>query len=162
MVEDRLGDLTKRARDRISDKMASWGGSWSSKLKRPARIAGGLPLLPVPTHWYATVNVWDVDVSGAYTRLEVDANVGSPTKTTATTYVRENRTVSVDIAGESRRLGRGEPIDFTTRSVLIVVTPTGVGVGDTDGENPECSPTYPAVGDVDPDAIQCEYDGTGH
>lgn len=162
VIEDRLADLTERARDRISDKMAAWGGSWSGKLKRPARIAGGMPLLPVPTHWYATVNVWDVDVSGEYTRFEVQANVGSPTKTTATTYVRENRTVSVDIAGEPRRLGSVEPIDFTTRSVLIVMTPTGVGVGDTDGENPECSPTYPAVGNVDPDAIQCEHDGTGN
>ncbi|WEL17712.1 Surface protein [Halorhabdus sp. SVX81] len=160
-IKKRLGDVAKKASKRVSDKMEQWAGSWSKKAKRPARIAAGLPLLPVPTHWYATMNAWDVTVAGEYARFEVTANVGSPTETTATTYVRENRTVTADIAGESRRLGSVEPINFTGRSVLIVITPTGVGVGDTDGENPECSPTYPEVGVVDPEAMSCARFGLG-
>jgi len=160
-IEKRLEDVAKEAKERVRDKMDQWAGSWSKKIKRPARIAGGLPLLPVPTHWYATMNAWDVHVAGEYARFEVTANVGSPTQTTATTYVRENQTVTADIAGESRSLGRVEPINFTGRSLLIVITPTGVGVGDTDGENPECSPTYPAVGVVDSDRNACTRFGLG-
>jgi len=155
-IEKRLDDVAKRAGKRIGDKMDDWAGSWAKTKKRPARIPAGMPLLPVPGYWYATMNVWDVEVAGEYARFEVRANVGSPTRPTATTYVRENQTVAVDIAGDSRRLGSIEPIDFTSRSVLIVLTPTGVGVGDRDGENPECSPTFPEVGVVDPTAVQCE------
>jgi hypothetical protein len=104
----------------------------------------------VPGYWYATVNAWDVRADGEYARFEVTANVGMPGQTSATTYVREDETVTLEIAGAERTIGDVEPIAFDGRSMLLVVVPPGgIGVGDRDDENPECAPTPPEAGTVD-------------
>jgi len=138
-------------------------GRWVDGTDTPIRVPAGVPLLPVPGYWFATMNVWDVEADGEYARFEATANMGTPDTTTATTYVRENRSVQLEIAGEQRTLGRVDPIDFSARSILVVVVPSGgVGVGDRDDEDPECSPTWPVVGQLDAGEIHCDgLSGTG-
>lgn len=130
--------------------------NWVGGTRTPVRVPAGMPVIPVPSHWFATVNAWNIDVKGEYARFEVSANVGTPETATATTYVREEQTVEREIAGSARTLGSVEPIAFSGKSVLIVVVPPGgVGVGDRDDEDPECSPTWPVVGDVSEGTINC-------
>jgi len=151
-LEDRLNEAVE---DRVAEGFEDWVGNWNGTQARPARIPAGLPLLPVPSHWYVTVNAWDIEVAGEYARFEVTANMGTPDTTTSTTYVRENQTVTYDIAGEERTLGAVDPIAFEERTLLVVVVRPGVGVGDRDDENPECSPTFPVTGEID-EPIQCQ------
>lgn len=121
---------------------------WVGGVDSPVRMPSGMPLLPVPGMWYATVNSWDVHTKGAYKRFELRANVGAPDQV-ARTYVREEGTVPIEIEGRTEPLGIVEPIAFSGRSVVIVVVPPGgVGIGDKTHTNPECSPTYPVIGDV--------------
>jgi hypothetical protein len=108
------------------------------------------------------MNLWDVHADGQYARFEVKANMTAPGRETSTTYVRENMTVERTIAGETRNLGAVEPIAFEGRSLLIVVVPPGgIGVGDRDDENPECTETYPVVGPYDEEDTDCSYLGGG-
>jgi hypothetical protein len=133
----------------------SWVGN-GSDIDTPVRVPAGLPILPVPTMWVATVNLWDIDAHGQYARFEVAANMSAPGRATSTTYVRENTTVETEIAGESRRLGRVKPIEFDGRSLLVVVVPPGgIGVGDRDDEDPECTETYPTVGGFEQTERHC-------
>lgn len=129
---------------------------WVDGIDTPNRVPAGLPLLALPNHWYATVNVWNVEVAGSYARFEVTATVDRPDSGGGTTYVREKKPVTREIAGVTRTLGQVEPIEFTGRSVVIVVVPPGkLGVGDRDDEDPECSPTWPVVGDLSGGEIDC-------
>ncbi|MXR51964.1 hypothetical protein GRX03_10175 [Halovenus sp. WSH3] len=131
--------------------------NWVAGTRTPVRVPAGMPVLPVPGHWFATVNAWNIDVEAEYARFEVSANVGTPATATGTTYVREDRTVKREVAGKNRRLGSVEPISVSGKSVLIVVVPPGgIGVGDRDDRDPECSPTWPVVGDVSEEAIHCD------
>ncbi|WP_336328173.1 DUF7286 family protein [Halovenus sp. HT40] len=130
--------------------------NWVNGTQTPVRVPAGIPVLPVPGYWYATVNAWNIEVEGEYARFEVSANMGSPETATTTTYVREDRAVEREVAGSERQLGSVEEISFSGRSLLIVAVPPGkLGVGDRDDEDPECSPTWPAVGETDSSRIQC-------
>ena len=123
--------------------------NWVNGTTTPVRVPAGMPVFPVPGYWYATVNVWTIAVHGEYARFEVSANMGTPETATATTYVREDRAVELQIAGEAREVGSVDAVDFDETSVLIVaVPPGGIGVGDRDDQGPECSPTYPYTGQV--------------
>ena len=154
LVEHRATEVSEQIGERVGEK---WVGNTRRTQVRAARVPAGIPLVPVPGKWVATVNAWDVQVAGEYARFEVTANMGTPADATGMTYVRENITVRHEIAGKERKLGTVEGISFDSRTVLLVVTPPGVGVGDRDDENPECSPTYPHVGDVDPESDdECE------
>ena len=158
ILEDRLGAHVGNGTFDLSEYEA-WVGDGDS-IDTPVRVPAGLPVLPVPTKWVATVNAWDIDADGAYTRFEVEANMSAPGRATSTTYVRENATVELDIGGETRRLGGTDPVAFDGRSVLVVVVPPGgIGVGDRDDENPECTETYPVVGSFDEDEAACPPDG---
>lgn len=148
---DIVADRLRSALDKRSFNISQYS-DWVGRVKSPVRIPAGLPLLPVPGYWYATVNAWDVRADGEYARFEVTANVGTPGQTSATTYVREDETVTLEIAGTERTVGDVEPIEFDGRSLLVVVVPPGgIGVGDRDDENPECAPEPPDAGPVDDD-----------
>jgi hypothetical protein len=136
-----------------------WVGN-GSDTDTPVRVPAGMPLLPLPTMWVATMNLWHIDADGQYARFEVAANMSAPGRATSTTYVRENTSVVQRIAGANRTLGRVEPIDFDGRSLLVVVVPPGgIGVGDRDDENPECTETYPVVGRFDSAETSCGFLG---
>jgi len=111
-------------------------------------VPSGLPVAPVPGYWYATLNVWDVSVRGAYERFTVRAPTGSATPGDAdgsVAYTRQNRTVTLDVDadGDPERLGRTTRVSFETGTVVVVVVPPGPpGVGDTDGNSDERSPGW--------------------
>lgn len=111
-----------------------------------ASLPAGVPVLP-PPNWYLTVNVWVVDVRGAYHRVEARSTVASPSfGPDGLTYVREARPVArdVDADGERERLGRVAPVAFRVQTAVIVAVPPGPrGVGDTDGNLDERSPGWP-------------------
>ncbi|WP_312908835.1 DUF7286 family protein [Natronosalvus caseinilyticus] len=113
----------------------------------PKRVPAGIPITPVPGYWVATANVWDVDVEAKYARFEVAANTGTPLVTEGTTYVREDKNVSVNIGGNQKRLGSNKAISFRGGTVVVIVVPPGgQGVGDRTGVRTECTETWPDVG----------------
>lgn len=114
-----------------------------------ARLPSGVPLVPAPGMWYATVNAWHVQVRGSYARFSVRVPRGSPDRLpTATTYVRENGTATLDVNGdgEPTRLGHNRRLTFAADTVIGVAVPPGAqGVGDVD-ERDERSPGWPDPG----------------
>jgi len=117
-------------------------------------IPAGLPLAPVPGYWYATTNVWYVDVRGEYERVVVRAqqaqSVGSTTDGVA--YVRDGETATLDVDGDGtdERLGTASRVSFrATTSVVVVVPPGGTGVGDRGGNMDERSAGWPTPGRTD-------------
>jgi hypothetical protein len=154
IVDERLVAHVENSTFDLSE-YEDWVGD-RDQIDTPVRVPAGLPLLPLPSHWVATMNLWDIDADGQYARFELVANMSAPGRATSTTYVRENTTVTLDVGGEERTLGRVEPIGFDGRSLLVVVVPPGgIGVGDRDDENPECTETYPVVGPVDGTETAC-------
>lgn len=110
--------------------------------KRMGALPAGFPVAPVPGYWYVTTNVWYVDVGGTYERFVVRSDRGGPAG--GTTYVRDGRTVTLDHGGREIRLGSAERVSFRTETVIVVVVPpTGTGVGDTDGYPDERSSGWP-------------------
>lgn len=130
-----------RAGDAIQNR---WFG------KTMATVPSGLPVVPVPGYWYATMNVWQVDVGGTYARFSVTASYGTPSEPgAAMTYSRSDETVALDVTGDgsSERLGRSTRLSFETwTAVVVVVPPNGKGVGDTDGNADERSTGWPRSG----------------
>ncbi|GAA0194081.1 DUF7286 family protein [Halobaculum roseum] len=110
-------------------------------------VLAGLPVAPVPGYWYATVNVWDVEVAGAYPRFAVTAPVGGPDGGDGRVrYVRDGRNVTIDVDGDgtAERVGRSDRVAFRTWTVVVVVVPAGPsGVGDVDGNADERSAGWP-------------------
>ncbi len=111
-----------------------------------ANMPAGLPVTPIPGYWYATVNVWQVDVSGTYAQFTVRARDGPPTSPGASVaYSRQAGTVRLDIDddGTEETLGRTAPVSFDTGTTVIVAVPPGkTGVGDVDGNADERSPGW--------------------
>jgi hypothetical protein len=111
--------------------------------ERLGALPAGLPLAPVPGYWYATANVWYVNVTGQYERFAVRTNRGDGTA--ATTYLRDGRAVELVHQGEARHLGRADRVSVQTRTAVVVVVPPGPrGVGNTDGEIDKRSPGWPS------------------
>lgn len=107
-----------------------------------AATPAGLPIAPVPGYWYATVNVWQVQVRGSYPRFAVHASGGTAHEGPLV-YAREPGTVSVDVGGETVVLGETEPVEFRTRTAIAIAVPPGAGgVGDVDGVADERSPGW--------------------
>lgn len=112
-------------------------------------IPAGLPLLPIPGYWIATINVWHVQVRGTYARFTLHARDGTPDRPGGTTYVRDGSSVAVDVDGDgtAERLGRSDRIAFETSTVVVIaVPPSGRGVGDVDGNAIEESAGWPCPG----------------
>lgn len=109
--------------------------------KRLGAIPAGLPIAPVPGYWFATANVWYVNLSGQYERFAVRTNRGDGTATT--TYLRDGGTARVVHDGDPKRLGTAAQVSVQTRTAVVVVVPPGPrGVGDTDGEPIKTSPGW--------------------
>ena len=113
-------------------------------------VPAGLPVAPVPGYWYATINVWDVEVRGQYARFTVRARTGGPTDPdAAVAYSRDGAAVRFDTDddGDRERLGWNDPVDFEQRTAVVVaVPPNGNGVGDVDGNADERSAGWPTPG----------------
>ncbi len=97
-----------------------------------AEVPSGLPVAPVPGHWYATVNVWDVAIEGGYRNVSVRAPTGNSLHGSLA-YTREDAPVRLDTDGDGTRelVGRNLAPTFDVRTGVAVVVPPGSrGVGD--------------------------------
>jgi len=106
----------------------------------------GLPLAPVPGFWYATANVWVVDVRGTYPTFAVRARNATTGRLGTTTYVRDGAGVSMDVDGDgvADRLGYADRVTARATVPLTVVVPPGKrGVGDRNLVQFESSPGWP-------------------
>lgn len=147
LIKDRLNDSEFELSEEEYEK-------WFDGQDTPNRVPAGMPVTPVPGYWFATANVWDVQVKGEYARFEVSANVTGPSSATGMTYVRDRGNRSLEVDGEEAVVGYTEPVDFETRSVVIVVVPPGgVGVGDRTDERQECTENWAQSGPVDEDDL---------
>ncbi|ESP88860.1 DUF7286 family protein, partial [Candidatus Halobonum tyrrellensis] len=113
-------------------------------------VLAGLPVAPAPGYWYATANVWSVEVRGAYPRFSVTSPVGGPTGAGGRLrYVRDGSAVDLDVDGDgdAERLGRNERVSFRVETAVAAVVPAGKsGVGDVDGDADERSAGWPCPG----------------
>jgi hypothetical protein len=104
------------------------------------------------------VNVWNVEVRGAYARFTLRTRRDAPTPGATTRYVRDGSVVRLDVDGDGteERLGRDERVAFRTRTVVAVaVPPYRSGVGDVDGNADERAGTWPRPGCTTWDARAC-------
>ena len=143
-IEKEAARAGRAATEELSERAAEdLGEKWSLK---PARSVGaGLPVAPVPGYWVTTVNAWRVQVRGEYPRFALRADVGTPDEPFE--YVRQDGDVTIDVGGETVRLGATEPIRFETGTLVAVAVPAGPpGVGDVDGTRDETSAGWPCAG----------------
>lgn len=114
------------------------------------RLPMGVPVAPVPGFWYATANLWSVQVRGEYARFVVRVPRGSGDRPGGRlTYTRDGRAVRVDVDGDGigETFGRAERVSFRTVTAIAVAVPPGPqGVGDVDGQAAETSPGWPDPG----------------
>ncbi|MFB6256758.1 MAG: hypothetical protein ABEH58_08570 [Haloplanus sp.] len=154
VAEAPVNETLTQVRTRATKRAAAEAGS---RLKSRytngslGEVTAGLPVAPMPGYWYATVNVWDVTVRGAYARFSLRTRRGAPPTTPGGTmrYVRDGSTVRLDADGDgtTERLGRDERVAFETGTVVAVAVPAGGGgVGDVDGNTDERAGTWPRPG----------------
>lgn len=131
-LEDTLADGIESGIDRERARVLN---------ERLGAVPAGLPILPVPGYWFATVNVWYVSVSGEYERFAVRTDRSDGTA--PTTYLRDGSVSRTTHDGDGVRLGTAAPITVETSTAVVVVVPPGPrGVGDTDGEPINQSPGW--------------------
>ncbi len=144
-LQDEIGKVLKdtvseTARVTIEERL---GGSLG-------RLPAGLPVAPAPGFWYATINLWRVEVAGEYARFTVRVPRGTPDVPGAQlNYVRESGRVELDVDGDGspERLGRTTRVRFRTGTEVAIAVPPGPqGVGDVDGNGIEESAGWPEPG----------------
>lgn len=97
----------------------------------------GLPLLPPIAPWFATLNIWTIEVQGRINKFEVqdidnEVHPDSIFGHGAQVYVRK-RGVVEDPANNNNYVGDNSPIEFSfTTGTFIVVPPKSIG--DIDGK----------------------------
>jgi len=149
--EQLVQEALTRVRDRAVDRATTAAATRLNRSRLAKRLGGlptGLPVAPVPGYWYATTNVWEIHVRGAYARFTLRTRRGAPPSAPggALRYVRDGSTVRLDVDGdgEPEQLGRDERVAFETKTVVAVAVPAGPrGVGDVDGNADERAGTWP-------------------
>jgi hypothetical protein len=127
----------------VGDELDRQWGRLEERLDAERRVPAGLPLLPGIGGWYATANVWVVDVRGEYAAFTVRTDAGGPGDGLA--YRRDGDPVRVNVDGDCERelLGHATQVSLdVTVPVVVVVPPGRAGVGDTDGDAVETSPGW--------------------
>jgi hypothetical protein len=143
-LSERLGELSGRASRRAIERVVG---------TTLARLPAGLPVAPLPGLWYATVNLWHVQVKGEYARFAVSVPHGTPDIPGGRfQYVRDGSRVRLDVDGDGRpeTLGRAGRVGFDVETLVGMAVPPGPrGVGDVDGQADERSPGWPTPGPVE-------------
>ncbi|SNZ12951.1 hypothetical protein SAMN06269185_1993 [Natronoarchaeum philippinense] len=139
-------DAVKRQQQRLRTKLAT----------NASKMPAGFPVTPVPGYWYATANVWTVELAGKYATFRIDARQGTPVAGGAvggtTSYVRDGDSVKLDLTGDGipETIGRSTRVAFRADTTVLVVVPAGKsGVGDVGGSPTERSGGWPDPGFVD-------------
>jgi len=155
-VDDTADEFREHVRAEIADRVADAAGKVTkAKLedrfgRELSRLPAGMPVAPSPGFWYATVNLWRVEVAGEYARFSVRVPRGRPdTPGGQLHYVREAGTVELDVDGDGKleTLGHTTRVSFRTGTEVAIAVPPGPqGVGDVDGEAIEESPGWPNPG----------------
>ncbi|WP_136715809.1 DUF7286 family protein [Halorientalis salina] len=132
-VKAAMKNGTNEAADRIENRLG----------KSMNRVPAGLPLVPIGTPWWATTNLWYVEVKGGYDRFAVRAETGgADAPGNSLTYVRDGSVARLDFDGDGadEAFGRAERVSFSARTAVAIVVPPGAqGVGDKDGNMDERS-----------------------
>lgn len=146
LVREELRAQTERAIGRGVNRTVSRIGDRLSRSVN--RVPAGLPMVPIGTPWWATVNVWYVEVRGGYDRFAVSAQSGSADRPGGSlTYVRDGETVTLDYDGDGhvQRFGRADRVAFSSRTAVAIAVPPGPqGVGDKNGNVDERSSGWDA------------------
>lgn len=99
------------------------------------RIPSGLPLLP-PWGWWATMNVWYIEIQGeipCLTVYDVD-NVPVPDTVLGHRAIAYTRRDIAIFGPDGLELGRNEPIKFSQKTCTFIIVPPGErGIGDKIG-----------------------------
>lgn len=129
-IQVTIRDFAREAGQEIARK-----GADAALEKALGKIPSGLPLLP-PYGWWATMNVWYIEVQGVIPVFTVyDADVeplpdpvfGSA----AISYTRRHQVITDSDGGI---IGCNEPLKFTAKTSTFILVPTGMqGVGDKAG-----------------------------
>jgi hypothetical protein len=140
-IASRIGDTMANATKATAEDLAG---------RSLGRLPSGMPVAPSPGFWYATVNLWRVEVAGEYARFAVRVPRGTPDSPGAQLhYVRDAGSVRLDVDGDGARelLGRSTRLSFRTGTEVAIAVPPGPqGVGDVDGKAVEESPGWPEPG----------------
>jgi hypothetical protein len=114
------------------------------------RLPAGLPLAPPVFPWVTTINYWQVQVRGEYTRFVVSVPRGTPdTPGARFRYVRNGGTATLDVDsdGTAETLGQDGRVRVRTHTSVAIAVPPGLrGVGDVDGVMDERSAGWPDPG----------------
>lgn len=141
-----INELSDSVKGAFKDFMAEAAGkagdaAISAALKR---IPMGLPLLP-PWGWWATMNVWYIEVKGEIPYLAVYDTDNEPIPDPllgqrATVYVRRHM---LDIREGDDILGNNVPVRFHQQTCTFIIVPPGPqGIGDKLGGWEEKSPGF--------------------
>ncbi|WP_435069508.1 DUF7286 family protein [Haloplanus sp. C73] len=148
--EEQTADIRREVQRRITRRATERAGKRvGERMNETLEVTpAGLPVAPVPGHWYATVNVWTIEVKGAYARFTLRTRRGGPGERPGSEvqYVRDGSPVRFDVDGDgdAEHLGRDERVAFETGTVVTVAVPAyRSGVGDVDGNADERSGTWP-------------------
>ncbi len=101
--------------------------------------APGVPIIPIPKFWFASINVLLADVKAEYVRFELRSSYNTDTETmevgeddiaigdddisgVANAYVKESRPVDIE-TDDRHRIGRVEPVGLESTAGTGVVAP---------------------------------------
>jgi len=150
-VQEQIGDRSQAViRDRLSD--ADWIEENVDE-EGLESVPAGLPVVPIPGYWYATVNLWYVHVRGAYARFTLRAERGAPDGDVAVVqYTRDGDPVRIDVDSDGDRelFGWATRVSMEVETTVAIAVPPNrpEGVGDVDGNADERSGGWPNAGPV--------------
>lgn len=140
-LKQELADAINRTSRRVLERLTG---------RTLARLPMGVPVAPVPGFWYATANLWHVQVRGEYARFAVRIHRGAADRPGGQfAYTRDGGRVTVDVDsdGNPETLGASTRVSFRTFTDIAVAVPPGPqGVGDADGQTTETSAGWPDPG----------------
>jgi hypothetical protein len=156
LVNETSGAVESAVRAKLKEKLAGAINRTTRRVlerltgRTLTRLPMGVPVAPVPGFWYATVNLWHVQVRGEYARFVVRIHRGSGDRPGSQfAYTRDGGTVTVDVDsdGTPETLGTSTRVSFRTFTDIAVAVPPGPqGVGDANGQTVETSPGWPDPG----------------
>ncbi|HEY3274208.1 MAG TPA: hypothetical protein VGJ92_10625 [Methanocella sp.] len=142
-LKDEIGDTFRDFSSAATEKILE-GGADAALEKALGLVPSGLPLLP-PWGWWATLNVWYIEVQGeipVFTVYDTDVEpVPDPVfGGRAIAYTRRHDVIRDD---RGRTIGTNEPLRFSLRTGTFILVPPGTqGVGDKSGGRDEKSPGF--------------------